>query len=163
MNAYQRLLSAGGAAMGQIEIMGDVAAMVTEADKGITTYTEGGYKLADKTYVGLGLPTGIVMNPPGGLDITLNQPVVTPFKPLLLIIPSWAAPGVMLVGCQIGPTQLIDGQPVPADTFTEVANSANFSWPTVEMSQNITLVLRNTNAVVPDPFNIAFYGIRLRK
>ncbi len=162
MNAYERLLRAGGN-MGQIDILGDVAAMVTEADKGITTYTESGYKLADKTYVGLGLATGIVMNPPGGLDITLNQPVVTPFKPLLLCIPSWAAPGVMVVGCQIGPTQLIDGQPIPADVFTEVANSANFSWPTVEMSQSINLVLRNTNAVVPDPFNIAFYGIRLRK
>jgi hypothetical protein len=162
MNAYQRLLGAGNA-MGQIEIMGDAAALVTEADKGIVTYTEQGYKVADKTYVGLGLATGIIMNPPLGLDITLNQPVVTPFKPLLLVIPSWAAPGVMVVGCQIGPTQLIDGQPIPADAFTEVANSSSFSWPTVEMSQSITLVLRNTNPVVPDPFNIAFYGIRLRK
>ncbi len=163
MNAYERLLKGGVANMGQIEIMGDTAAMVTEADKGIVTYTEQGYKIADKTYVGLGLPTGIVMAPAGGIDTVLDQPVVTPFKPLMLCIPSWAAPGVLVVGVQIGPTQLIDGQPIPADVFTEVSTANNFSWPTVEMSQNIHIVLRNLNALAPDPFNIGFYGIRLRK
>lgn len=157
-SAYDRLMGTGGR-MGQIEIVGDEAAMVTEADKGVVTYVEAGYKVADKTYVGLG--NGVAL-PGGGVITPLQVPVITPFKPLKMIIPSWAAPGLVVVNVQIGPTQLIDGNPMPADAFTEVSTINHFSWPTVEMSQNITVQIQNRGAALPF-FDMGFYGIRLRK
>jgi hypothetical protein len=158
-NAYTALMGMGGGGMGQVEIVGDVAAMVTEADKGIVNYTQEGYKLADKTYVGLGNGQALGI----GAQAVLRQAVVTPFKPLKLIIPSYIAPGLVVVGCQIGPTQMIDGQPICADAFTEVSNALQFSWPTVEMSQEIIITVLNRGLAAIQFLDIAFYGIRLRK
>lgn len=158
-DAYTALLGMGGGGMGQVEIVGDPAAMVTEADKGVVNYTQEGYKLADKTYVGLGNGAALA----AGAQVVLTQPVITPFKPLKLIIPSYIAPGLVVVGCQIGPTQMVDGQPICADAFTEVSNALQFSWPTVEMSQNIILTLLNRGPAAIDFLDVAFYGIRLRK
>lgn len=158
-SAYDRLYGAPSSRMGQIEIVGDDTALVTEADKGVITYVEAGYKVADKTYVGLG--NGIAL-PGAGIITPLAVPVVTPFKPLKMIIPSWAAPGLVVVAVQIGPTQMIDGNPIPADAFTEVSTVNQFSWPTVEMSQQIMVQIQNRGAALAF-FDMGFYGIRLRK
>jgi hypothetical protein len=164
MNAYQRLMQQGqGGAVGTVEIVGDDAALVTEADKGVITYIDQGYKVADKTYVGLQAPATPAFAAAPAPDVTLTVPVVTPFKPIQMVIPSWVAPGLVVVGVQIGPTQLIDGNPMPADAWTEVSTINTFSWPTVEMSQSIIVVIRNRNAFAIDFFNMGFYGIRLRK
>lgn len=158
MNAYTRLLG-GDPDVGQIEIVGDAAMPVSEADKGVVTYVQRGYKVADRSYMGIG--NGQTVAAAGGPDSTFTRAVVEPFKPLKMIVPSWAA-GLVLVSATIGTTQLIDGDPVPMEAFSEVSNAGDFSWPTVEMSQSITMIVRNRNAFAID-LDIGFFGIRLRK
>lgn len=154
-DAYTRLM---GGDIGAIDIVGDAAMPVTEADKGVVTYVDRGYKIADRSYMGIG--NGQTC--PAGGNLQIAQPVVEPFKPLKMIVPSWMAPGLVLQSVSIGTVQLIDGQPVPMDAWTEVSTANGFSWPTVEMSQSIIMIVQNTNAFDVDLW-IGFFGIRLRK
>lgn len=163
-SAYDRLLSLGEESTGQIEILGDPASLVTEADKNVIEYTQKGYRLADKTYLGIGDGVTVPAATPAGPGIVnLRVAVLTPFKINQCVIPSFRAPGLILISVTIGPTQMIDGHPIPADMLTEVSNALNFSWPTVEMSQEVRMQIGNRNAFEIEYLDIGFKGIRLRK
>lgn len=162
MNVYQAMRGgrvSGTEILGQPEILGDPAALVaTEADQDVVRYTQNGYRASDRIHFGV---TGTQLLAAGATQ-TFSQGVATPFKPTKMTIPSVVAPFLVITSCKIGPTELIDGQGVAADIFSEVSLNAGISWPTVETSQEIKITLQN---IGPDPVmpRVSVHGIRLRK
>lgn len=144
--------------LGDTEIIGDPASMVTEADKSVTEYLNKGFKLSDKIWVGVGNRTVITAGNQGQITTQVSNP----FKPMRVCTPSQYAPDGYIMGFEYGAVRLFDGAPVVLDAFTEAANLGDVSWPTVQTSQNMVGTIRNDSAT-DNPYDLALYGIRLRQ
>lgn len=142
------------------QILGDPAqAVPTKADEDFVRYTETGYYAADRTYLGVGQGPQVIA---AGATAVLAVTPSTPFKIQRITMPSAAVPGLFVSNARVGPTELIDGTPIPAEVFSEVSQNNCVSWPTAETSQPISFTVTNTTAA-PVSLGIAAFGTRLRK
>lgn len=142
-----------------VEIMGDPAAAVTEADKSVVEYLQKGFKLSDKIWVAVGETTiG------AGLSGQVTAQVSNPFKPVRMCTASQYAPDGFVQNFEYGALRFFDGSAhgVQLDCFTEAANLGDLSWPTVQTSQNMVGTIQNDSANA-NPYTLNFYGIRLRQ
>lgn len=152
-SAYDDLLS-------DVEILGDPAAAVTEADKSVVEYLQKGFKLSDKIWVAVGETT---IAGAGGTGQVTAQ-VSNPFKPVRMCTASQYAPDSFIQNFEYGALRFFDGAAhgVQLDCFTEAANLGDLSWPTVQTSQNMIGTILNDSANA-QPYTLNFYGIRLRQ
>lgn len=161
MNAYDAMMRGSvGSPMilGAPEILGDPALGVTvAADTDVTKYIDKGWTASDRIYFGLG---NNVLLPAAG-ELLFTQSVQTPFKPQRLTLPSQYCPDVVIVQAKIGSVDLIEGDPVPAEVWSEVSTNNAVSWPTLDVSQQLQIRFRN-NGLVAVPINLAAWGLRLR-
>jgi len=159
MPRYNEIMS------GDVEIMGDPAMIVTEADKSITEYTAKGFKLSDKIWVGIGNGVSIAANAAGptlGPTLTVSQQVNNPFKPYLIHFPSEYNVDTYLEQLSYGSLNMIDGDPVPNTAFSEASEIGVVSIPTVQTAQPVSIRCRNDST---DQIQVAYAlrGIRLRQ
>ena len=156
MSEYDRLMAGqvGDVDIGDVDI-GDPAAM-TEALKA-KLYADRPFTREDE--VDLGVYDGVAIG--AGLSRQVAVQSDNPFKPIAVCIPSWQAPGLQIANVKISAINLIEGQPIPADMFTEVATINGVSYPTIQTSGRIVFDLTNTSAVSITP-NIGIKGRRIR-
>jgi hypothetical protein len=67
-----------------------------------------------------------------------------------------------MTSLKIGPTELVDGDPIFLECMTEVSLSNLISYPTAQTSQEIVARILNASAAQVDGFSLALLGIRLR-
>lgn len=115
-------------------------------------------------YIFLGMsnqtPGGVTIG--AGLTTAFRTPANTPFKPLQVIIASDRAPGLFISSVTIGATNLIAGDPVPAQVISEVSWANRISWPTVQTAQPIDIAVLNATAAPITNVAIGILGWRLR-
>jgi len=144
--------------LGAPEILGDPATAVpTAADQDITKYTQKGYTASDKIYFGIGDGGALA----AGAEVLFRQSVQTPFKPLRLTMASQYVPDIVIVQVKIGSVDLVEGAPVPAEVWSEVSENNCVSWPTLDVSQELQIRLRN-RGLIDIAVDIGVYGVRLR-
>jgi hypothetical protein len=156
MSAYDDLMagSVGDVDIGDVEV-GDPAAM-TEA-LAAKLYAERPFTREDE--VDLGVYDGVAIAPAGTRQLSVQSD--NPFKPLAICVPSWQAPGLQITNIKISAVNLIEGQAIPADMFTEVSNINVVSYPTIQTSGRIVFDLTNASAAPITP-NIGIKGKRIR-
>ena len=145
--------------LGDVEIMGDPAAQVTEADKSMVEYLQKGFKISDKIWVAVGQT--IIASTFSG---QVTAQVSNPYKPVRVCTPSQYAPDGFLQGFEYGAVRLFDGAAhgVSLDCFTEAANLGDVSWPTVQTSQTMQGTIQNDSANA-NPYTLNLFGFRLRQ
>lgn len=163
MNALDRMMGNGQVngeydiVSGPYEIIGDKAVLVPDVDKP-GQYTEGKFTAQDR--IDLGFQNNGAAIAPGAEVIFIAQ-ASTPFKPEEFVIPSYLAPDLAVTAVNIGPNSYIDGGPVQASAYTEVATTRKVSWATVQTSVQIKITLRNISAA-PVVGWLSLRGLRLR-
>lgn len=105
-------------------------------------------------------PGGVTIG--AGATVPFRTPANTPFKPLQVIIASDRAPGLFITAVTIGATNLIAGDPVPAQVISEVSWANRISWPTVQTAQPIDIGVLNATAAPITNVAIGILGWRLR-
>ena len=163
-NVYDRLMGrVGDVDIGDIDI-GDPTEMV-EALKA-KLYTERPFTREDE--VDVGGYDGVAIAGLGGTH-RLQIQVDNPFKPVAVIVPSWQAPGLQIANIQIASINLIEGQPIPADSQApsdlrpgpEVSTQNGVNYPTIQTSGRILIDFVNLSAASITP-NVALKGRRIR-
>lgn len=148
--------------VGRPEILGDPAAAINnlvEADAEVVKYiAEGKYTASDRIRVGIGAARTLA----AGVEDTFETQVNTPFKPEIVHVPSFLQPGLMCTAFIIGPTNLIDGDPIDTSCWSEVSTQAKVSYPTANTSQKLIVKLRNNDTVAKNNVSINVQGVRLR-
>ena len=149
MNRYSEL--------GDVEIVGDPAQQVTEADKQFVEFVNKGWKIADKIWVGLGGGTALL----AGATAEFITQVSNPFKPYRIQFPSEYTVDTYLEELAWGSTSMVDGDRLSLSAFSEAANRGDVSLPTVQTSMRMTARIVNASA---NDINVAiqFNGFRLR-
>lgn len=150
-----------------IEILGDPAVKVAEIDDNLAVKYKGKeYKNADRINVGVSgtadLPAWSGTGP--GVPFSFSVAVSTPTKVYRVTIPSFIAPFLVFSSVKIGPTELIDGNPICGDIWSEVSENNAVDWPTAETSQTITFTGQSfaTSTVTMRQPRITLYAVRLR-
>lgn len=154
--------------LSDVEILGDPAVKVAEIDESLSVKYKGKeYKNADRINVGVsGVAEVAAWAGPGnpGVPFQFAVPVSTPTKVYRVTVPSFIAPFLVFSSVKIGPTELIDGQPICGDIWSEVSENNAVDWPTAETSQTITFTGQSfaTAAVTMRQPRITLYAVRLR-
>jgi hypothetical protein len=156
-NVYDQFVGAPEI-LGNTEILGDPAMGLAAApDADMTKFIQKGYTASDKIYFGLGNNFLLI----AGAEALLVQSVQTPFKPLKATFPSQYCPDVLITQVKVGSVDLVEGDPIPIEVWSEVSMNNMISWPTLDVSQQMQVRLRNVGAV-DVRCNIGFFGLRLR-
>ncbi len=143
-----------------VDIVGDPAQMVEDDAGSAVKYKQAGYTAADEIHMGIG---GVATIPAASAGNILQAQVSCPFKPTRVSIRSTVAPDIMVEQVRIGPTTLIEGDPIAGEIWSEVSLNQAVRWPTAETSQLIIFTLTNLNAVDAVRPGITIKGWRLRK
>lgn len=146
--------------VGDVDIGGQVdIGRPTEQVDALTAeaYTERPFTREDE--VDLGGYDGVAIAPGGTHDLSVQSD--NPFKPLAVVIPSWQCPGLQLANIKISSVNLIEGNPIPCDIFSEVSTKNHVSFPTIQTSGRIIFSFINTSAAPITP-NVAVKGKRIR-
>jgi len=146
--------SVGDVDIGDVDI-GDPTEMVEKLAAKL--YTDRPFTHEDE--VDVGGYDGVAIGP--GLSRTLAIQVDNPFKPIAVVIPSWQSPGLQITQIQIAAVNLVEGQALPADLYTEVSTQNDVNFPTVQGSGRILVTFTNRTLLDITP-NIAFKGKRIR-
>jgi len=111
---------------------------------------------------------GISNQIPGGVTIlagarvTLIRAPSTPLIPLQATIASTICPGLFIDLIRCGAVYLIDGDPIAAETLSEVSFANKLTWPTVQTSQNIEIGILNASAAPILNVSATVLGWRVR-
>jgi hypothetical protein len=97
--------------------------------------------------------------PGGSHDLPIQSD--NPFKPMALCIPSWQAPGLQIRNIRISGINLVEGDAIPADMFTEVSTVSMVSFPTIQTSGRIIISFFNNSLANITP-NVGVKGKRIR-
>lgn len=160
-SAYDRMLMSGPEILGGVEIVGNPALGVSKEGAGdAVRYKVAEYLAADEIHMGIG---GVIVVPAATAGFILQAQVSTPFKPQRVSIRSTVAPWLMIEQVTIGPTRLIDGNPISGENWSEVSLNQQIEWPTAETSQLIIFQLANLDPVNAHRPGITLKGWRLRK
>lgn len=161
MDHYRRLQKVGG----QIQIVGDTAIRVDAAGTPVE-YTEKGYTIAEEVNLGIGgrFALQVAPSPTTGFEALIPTPqnVPLPFMAQRLTIPSSVALFLMLSMAKIAAVDLIDGDPICGDIFSEVSLNNAIRWPTANTGQQVGLRAINTTTSGPVEPRVSLTGVRLR-
>ncbi len=156
----------GDVDIGAIDVMGEPTELVQGLGKK-GQYTNRAY--GDEDQVDLGIDsaahpqTGI--NATGqvlaGSTVILRVQVSSPLKPVNFHVTSGNAFFFNIVSAKIGPIVLVEGDPIPADKYSEVSMYAWVDWPTMQTSQLFELTVANIGAL-PHRFRASIKGKRVR-
>lgn len=148
--------------MSGVDIVGNPAmGVAAEAAGDAIKYKVAEYTAADQIHFGIASPAATI--DAGAVGVVFQRQVSTPFKPEQVSLRSTDAPFLVIVQVQIGPTLLIDGDPIAAENWSEVSFNNDVQWPTAETSQFITFTLNNLDLVNARRPGITLRGWRLRK
>jgi len=156
-NMLDRLMAPGS--VGDVDIGDvDIGDPVELADKlAAKMYTDRPFSREDE--VDLGGYDGVAIAPGASHDLAVQ--VDNPFKPLAVVIPSWQAPGLQITNIKIASVNLVEGNAIPADLFTEVSTQNNVRYPTIQTSGRVIISFTNNSAAPITP-NVALKGRRIR-
>lgn len=149
-----------------IDVMGEPTELV-QALKRKGEYTNRAY--GDEDQVDLGIDSAahpqVSINVAGqvlaGATAILRVQVSSPLKPRSFHVTSGNAFFFNIVSAKIGPIVLVEGDPIPADKYSEVSNYAAVDWPTMQTSQLFELTVTNIGAL-PHRFRGSIKGKRVR-
>lgn len=157
---YSRLSKSGN-----VEILGAPAILADSIAADAIKYVEQGYRVAEEINLGLtGITEWAVAASPTqpNYQQVPNPTLDLPFSAQRVTIPSWTAPYFVLSFAKIAAVELIEGQPVCADIFSEVSLNNGVRWPTAQTGQNIRITLGNTDTANAHEPRLSITGIRLR-
>lgn len=149
---------------GPIQILGDPAMKVPEAQGGVK-YTDQTYDIAEEINVGIGgrFEVPAAAGPLISTVRALPAPnIALPFMTQRATIPSSVALYFLISVAKIAAVDLIDGDPICADIFSEVSLNNGVRWPTANTGQNIKLVVDNTDTGSAHEPRMSLTGVRLR-
>jgi hypothetical protein len=156
----------GDVDVGAIDVMGEPTELVQGLSKK-GQYTNRAY--GDEDQVDLGIDSAAHPQPSinatgqvlaGGTAI-LRVQVSSPLKPVNFHVTSGNAFFFNIVSAKIGPIVLVEGDPIPADKYSEVSLYAKVDWPTMQTSQLFELTITNIGAL-PHRFRGSIKGKRVR-
>jgi hypothetical protein len=94
--------------------------------------------------------------------VTLTATPRCDFYPTALCAGSRNAHHLSLVSVMVGAINLIEGSPVPLETFSEVSTRGNrIEWPKVAANSPVTIVVQNDDTVTHTP-RLSLRGWRAR-
>jgi len=161
MSVYDRMALGQPEILSGVDILGDPAMGVQAEQAGdAVKFKVAEYTAADEIHFGIG---GAVVIGPGVVGQVFQAQVSTPFKPTHVSIRSTVAPFLMIEQVVIGPTRLIDGNPINGENWSEVSLNGAVRWPTAETSQIIAFTVTNLDLVNAHRPGITLKGWRLRK
>lgn len=156
---YSRLTSAGS-----VQVLGD-AAMPVDVPPNPVKYQNQVYKTAEEINIGLGGRFEVAAAPNGTQSTVSAIPtpnVSLPFMTQRVTIPSSVALFLLVPTAKIAAIDLIDGEPICADIFSEVSLNNGVRWPTAQTGQQIQLSIANTDTASSHEPRISLTGVRLR-
>jgi hypothetical protein len=122
-------------------------------------YTQDQFNKGDVINVGVGGTFSV----PAATSVQIPTPNISnPFKAEKVTIPSSVAEFLLLQQVTIGATNLIDGDAICADIFSEVSLNNCVSWPTAQTGQQFRVQIQNADAVNAHQPRLTLTGIRLR-
>jgi hypothetical protein len=146
--------SVGDVDIGDVDISGPAA--LTEALQP-QLYADRPFSREDE--IDLGGYDGVAIAPGATHDLQIQSD--NPFKPMAVCVPSWQAPGLQIRNIKISGVNLVEGDAIPADMYTEVSTVSLVSFPTIQTSGRITISLFNNSLADITP-NIGIKGKRIR-
>ena len=149
---------------GNVQILGAPAAMVETPTRQVE-YRQQTYSQAEEVNLGLGGRFSVPAAPSAVLGTTLPVPApntALPFETNRLTIPSSVSLYFMIPQAKIAAIDLIDGEPICGDIFSEVSLNNQVSWPTAQTGQQIQMSVMNTDPDSAHEPRISLTGMRLR-
>lgn len=156
---YSRLTNAGN-----VQVLGD-AAMAVDTAPNPVKFTNNEYKTAEEVNLGLGgrFVVAAATGPTTSTTIALPAPNTSlPFMTQRVTIPSSVALFLMVATAKIAAIDLIDGEAICADIFSEVSLNNGVRWPTAQTGQQIQLAIANTDTASSHEPRVSLTGVRLR-
>lgn len=121
-------------------------------------YERDNYTRSDVIKVGVGGRFQI----PAGATAQIPAPTLqNPFQPIKATNSSAVAEFLLISRMNIAAVDLLDGDPICADVFSEVSLQSEISWPTVQTGQAIRVAYDNTDVNPHEP-RLTLTGWRLR-
>lgn len=148
---------------GNVQVLGDTAIPVVDAPNPVK-YQNQVYSTAEEVNMGLGGRFVLAAAPDVTNSFTAFLPTpnsALPYMTQRVTIPSSVALFLMVVTAKIAAIDLIDGEPICADIFSEVSLNNGVRWPTAQTGQQIQLALGNTDLTPHEP-RVSLTGVRLR-
>lgn len=151
---------------GNVQVLADPALAVDEANANqMVKYVEQGYKNAEEVNLGLGGRFEIPVAPNATTSTVLPVPTPNTSLPYMVqrvTVPSSVALFLMFTGVKIAAIDLIDGEAICADIFSEVSLNNGVRWPTAQTGQQIQVSVGNTDPTAAHEPRISLTGVRLR-
>ena len=159
-SVYDRMQSLNG----NVDVLGDAAIRVN-APTNPVQYRETDYTIAEEVNLGLGGRVEVPAAPSTTLSSTLQLPTPNtslPFMTQRVTIPSSVALFLMLSQAKIAAIDLIDGEAICADVFSEVSLNNGVRGPTAQTGQQIGITIQNTDPSSAHEPRVTLTGVRLR-
>lgn len=156
---YSRLTRSGS-----VEVLGD-AALRVDTPPNPVPYRDQNYSVAEEVNLGLGGRFSIPAAPSPTTSTVLALPAPNtslPFMTQRVTIPSSVALYLMLTQAKIAAIDLIDGEAICADIFSEVSLNNGVRWPTAQTGQQVQVSIGNTDTASAHEPRCSLTGVRLR-
>ena len=156
---YSRLTSAGS-----VQVLGD-AAIPVDVPPNPVKYQNQTYKTAEEVNLGLGGRFEIAAAPSPTQSTVAQIPspnTSLPFMTQRVTIPSSVALFLLVPTAKIAAIDLIDGEPICADIFSEVSLNNSVRWPTAQTGQQIQISIANSDPASAHEPRVSLTGVRLR-
>lgn len=163
---YSRLTQAGN-----VRILGDHrlnvgdAAIMVDAPSSPVKYQNVQYNTAEEVNMGLGGRFLVAAAPSPVASTTVQLPTPNtslPFMTMRVTIPSSVSLYFMLNTAKIAAIDLIDGEAICGDIFSEVSLNNGVRWPTAQTGQQFQITISNTDDTAAHEPRVSITGIRLR-
>lgn len=161
---YNRLTRAGNVRILGDHTLGDAAIPVDEPTNPVK-YQNQQYKTAEEVNLGLGGRFAIPAAPSTVLSTVLPIPTPNtslPFMTQRVTIPSSVSLFLMMTQAKIAAIDLIDGEAICGDIFSEVSLNNGVRWPTAQTGQQIQTSIGNTDTAAAHEPRLSLTGVRLR-
>jgi hypothetical protein len=160
---YSRLQSQQ---LGSVQVLGD-AAIPVDVPPNPVKYQNQTYKTAEEINLGLGgrfvVPAAAGPGPTQTTVLPIPSPNTSlPFMAQRITIRSAIAPFFIITNAKIAAIDLIDGEPICADIFSEVSLNSGIRWPTAQTGQQIQVSVGNVDPTSAHEPIITLTGVRLR-
>ena len=161
MDHYRKIQNVNG----QIQVLGEEAIRVDKSGSPVE-YKESGFDTAEEIKLGIGnrfaVPPAQDASTSNTVPIPSPNNVSLPFMTQRMTIPSSTALFLMIAQTKIAAVDLIDGDPIAADVFSEVSLNNGVRYPTINTGQNIQIQIGNTDPNNAHEPRLSLSGVRLR-
>lgn len=161
---YNRLTGSGSVQILGDHTLGDAAMAVEQAPNPVK-YQNQIYKTAEEVNLGLGGRFEIDAAPSATASTTAAVPAPNtslPYMTQRVTIPSSVALYLMVRTAKIAAIDLVDGEAICADIFSEVSLNNGVRWPTAQTGQQIQVAIDNTDPASAHEPRVSLTGVRLR-